>query len=380
MSGLLVAADRALLADGTLSPGWVEVADGLVRATGRGEPPRTPDRRVAVLTPGLVDIHCHGGGGHTFATTDPQEARAAADAHHRAGTTTVLASLVSDTHETLREQVRTLAPLVREGVLGGIHLEGPWLSPLHHGAHDPGVLRDPDPGELQDLLSAGDGTVRMVTLAPERPGGLEAVRLLAEAGVVVAVGHTDVDGDQLRAAVDAGARVVTHLCNAMRPIHHRRPGPVVAALADERLAVELIVDGVHVHDEVVDLIARSARSRLLLVSDAMAAACAPDGRYQLGAMAVDVVDGVARTTDSGRIAGSTLTLDRAVRGTTAAGVDTLAALTAATASPARTLGLTAGVLRPGAPADLVGLDADLHVRWVLRGGDEAGPGTTRTTS
>lgn len=366
MRAQLFSADRVLWPDGSLSRGWIETAAGVIVGTGQGDPARSGDRHCAVLSPGYVDIHCHGGGGHTFATTDPDEARSAAQAHHRAGTTTVLASLVSDTPRTLLAQVRALAPLVHERVLGGIHLEGPWLSPLHHGAHDPTVLRAPDPAEIDTLLEAGAGAIRMVTLAPELPGGMDAVRRLAGAGVVVAVGHTDVDGAQLRAAVDAGATVVTHLCNAMRPIHHRHPGPVVTALGEERLCVELIVDGVHVHDDVVDLIARSARSRLLLVSDAMAAAGAPDGRYELGAMAVDVVDGVARTTDSGSIAGSTLRLAMAVRRAIGAGVPRADALLAATSSPARALGLEAGALTLGAPADLIGLDEDAQVQWVLR--------------
>ena len=365
----VISGEHVLWPDGTLAGGWVAVEGDRVTQVGRGAPLYPSDRHFPYLSPGFVDIHCHGGGGHTFATTDPDEVRAAAATHHAAGTSSVVASLVSADPETLLAQVRALAPLVRGRMIDGIHLEGPWLSPLHRGAHHLGDLRHPDPEEIDALLEAGAGGICMVTLAPELPGGMDAVRRLVAAGVVVAVGHTDADADQLRAAADAGATVVTHLFNAMRPLHHRDPGPVVAALADPRLSVELIADGVHVHPDVVELTVRSTLSRIVLVSDAMAAAHAPDGRYRLGPMDVEVVDGVARTVDTGRIAGSTLTLDRAVRTSVASGVARCAALVAATSNPARALGLDAGQLAPGHRADLVGLDADLDVHLVVRAGE-----------
>ncbi|KUG53370.1 N-acetylglucosamine-6-phosphate deacetylase [Serinicoccus chungangensis] len=377
---MVLSGEQVLWPDGTLAGGWVAVEGDRITQVGRGAPLYPADRHTPFLAPGFVDMHCHGGGGHTFATTDPEEVHAAAATHHAAGTTTVVASLVSADPQTLLEQVRALAPLVRGTMIAGIHLEGPWLSPLHRGAHRLEDLRHPDPAEIDALLEAGAGTICMVTLAPELPGGMEAVRRFVAAGVVVAVGHTDADADQLREAVDAGATVVTHLFNAMRPLHHRDPGPVVAALADPRLAVELIVDGVHVHPDVVELTVRSTLSRIVLVSDAMAGAAAADGRYRLGPMDVEVVDGVARTLDNGSIAGSTLTLDRAVRTGVAAGVARCAALLSATWGPARTLGLDAGQLAPGHRADVVGLDRDLEVRLVLRHGEvlrddaAAGPG------
>ncbi|WP_238335892.1 N-acetylglucosamine-6-phosphate deacetylase [Serinicoccus kebangsaanensis] len=365
----LVSAEQVLWPDGSLSGGWVGMDEGRITQVGRGAPREPADAHTSFLSPGFVDIHCHGGGGHSFATLDPEEVQAAAATHHRQGTSTVVASLVSADAEPLLAQVRALAPLVRGRMIAGIHLEGPWLNPLHRGAHDPSTLRDPDPREIDALLEAGAGSICMVTLAPELPGGMEAIRQLVAAGVVVAVGHTDADADQLRAAVDAGAEVVTHLCNAMRPIHHRDPGPVVAALADSRLTLELIVDGVHLHDDVVDLLHRSSRARMVLVSDAMAAAGAEDGRYALGSMEVEVVDRVARTVDTGGIAGSTLTLDRAVRRAVGAGVGIGEALAAATSYPARTLGLDAGQLTVGGRADLVGLDDDLGVDVAIRGGE-----------
>lgn len=362
--GLLVASPQVLRPDDTLQPGWLQVRGSAV-TVGVGPPPGTPDLECAYLTPGFVDVHCHGGGGRSFATTDPDEVAQVVATHREHGTTSVMASLVSAPVAELEAQVRVLAPLARDGLVAGIHLEGPWLSPAHRGAHDPGALVEPRPDDVDRLLAAADGRLRMVTLAPELPGARAAVERLTRRGVVVAVGHTDADSDQLREAVDAGARVVTHLCNAMRPIHHRRPGPVTAALADPRVAVELVVDGVHLHPDVVQLLARAARGPVLLVTDAMAAAGGGDGRYRLGRLDVDVVDGVARLREGGAIAGSTLTMDRAVRTAVSCGLPVAQALAAATRLPARALGLPAAELVTGGTTPVLLLDEELRPRSVL---------------
>ncbi|WP_448095608.1 N-acetylglucosamine-6-phosphate deacetylase [Ornithinimicrobium sp. W1665] len=365
----LIQAEQLLLNDGRLVPGWVRIRANAVVEVGQGPAPAHADLHVPLLSPGFVDMHCHGGGGAAFGSPDADDVSVAASVHLLHGTTTVIASLVTAAEEDLHQQVTRLAGLAARGVVAGIHLEGPWLSPLHAGAHDPGHLRTPDPGEIAALVRAADGHLRMVTLAPELDGGTDAVVQLARAGVAVAVGHTDADGPQLRAAVDSGASVVTHLCNAMRPIHHRDPGPVVEALADPRLTVEVIVDDLHVHPDVVNLVQRSARSQVALVTDAMAAAGAGDGSYTLGGLAVEVRHGAARLVEGGSIAGSTLTMDRAVRTAVRAGWTTAAALTAATRTPARALGLSAGTIQAGRPADLVALDEGLNVLFVMRGGD-----------
>ena len=290
--------------------------------------------------PGFVDAHSHGGGGAAFTSGDPPEAATVLATHRAHGTTSMMASLVTDTLERLEASVRALAPLVRAGELTGIHLEGPWLSGAHCGAHDPALLRAPDPAEVTRVLDAGDGAVRMVTLAPELPGGLDAVRLLAERGVVAALGHSDATDAVTRQALDAGVGVATHLFNAMRPIHHREPGPVLALVEDPRVLVELIADGVHLHPQVLRWAATSAPHRFLLVTDAMGAAGAADGDYVLGPAAVQVRDGVARLASNGAIAGSTLTMDRAVRyAVQTAGLPLDVVVEAATATPARLLGL-----------------------------------------
>jgi N-acetylglucosamine-6-phosphate deacetylase len=252
----------------------------------------------------------------------------------------------------------------------------PWtpLAAERCGAHDPALLRDPDPAELDRVLQAGGGTIRMVTLAPERTGGLAAVRRVVDAGAVAAVGHTDATYLQTRAAVDAGATVGTHLFNAMRPIHHREPGPVIALLEDPRVTVEVIADGVHVDAALYRHVARCAgQGRVSLVTDAMAAAGMADGAYRIGPLAVEVADRVAHLAGTDTIAGSTATFDRLFR-FAVANADLpraealLQAVRQSSVDPARALGLPSPELRPGSAADLVILDEDLAVSAVLRRG------------
>jgi len=266
--------------------------------------------------------------------------------------------------------VERLADVADDGLLAGIHLEGPWLSASHAGAHDPALLADATPAAVDALVTAGRGHVRMVTLAPERPGGLDAVRRLAAAGVAAAIGHTDATYDQARAALDAGATLGTHLFNAMRGLHHREPGPVAALLEHPDAFVELVADGVHVHPAALRLAADAKPHRVVLVTDAMAAAAAADGSYRLGRLVVEVIDGVARLAGSGAIAGSTLTMAAAVRhAVREVGLPLEDAVHAATAAPAAMLGLDrVGALLPGHRADLVVLDDDLEVTRVLHRG------------
>lgn len=367
-AALTLAADRMLRADRIGGPGWMTVTEGRIVALGAGRPTGpSVDLGDALLTPGFIDLHCHGGGGAAF-TEGAEAARHVVATHLRHGTTAMLASLVTDQLDTLAEQVGTLTPLVDSGALLGIHLEGPWLSERHCGAHDPALLRDPDPAEVRSLLKAGGGRVRMVTLAVEQPGGLASVRLLADQGVLAALGHTHANHAETVAAIAAGVRVGTHLFNAERGIHHREPGPVPALLADPRVIVELIADGAHLHPAMLRFVVDRAAGRFVLITDAMAAAGAGDGDYRLGPHPVTVIDGVARL-DSGTLAGSTLTLDRAVRQLVAAGVSEFAAFRSVTLTPADLLERSdIGRLTVGARADLVALAPDLTVRHVWRAG------------
>ena len=373
---MLMTADTVLTGRELLRPGWIEVSDGLVAAVGAGPAPRPEDRELGAVTlvPGFVDTHLHGGGGANFSTAAPAETATAVAFHRRHGTTRLVASLVTAGPEDLLHQVGALADDVRAGLLDGIHLEGPWLSPQRCGAHQPSLMRDPDPAEIDRVLEAGGGAIRMVTIAPERDGALAAVRQIVDAGVVAAVGHTEATYDQTRAAIDAGATVGTHLFNAMRPINTREPGPVIALVEDPRVTVELITDGVHVDPALYRHVCRSAGpDRVSLVTDSMAAAGMSDGRYWLGPLAVDVVDGVARVAGTETIAGSTATMDHqfrfAVQHSGLPRDDALmAAARQASINPARALGLPSAGLVPGAAADLVVFDADLALTGVLRCG------------
>jgi N-acetylglucosamine-6-phosphate deacetylase len=349
-----VTAGAVLTGSELLRPGWIEIAAGVITAVGAGSPPRPADRDFPAMTvvPGFVDTHVHGGGGGSFSAGADQTAAAVA-LHRRHGTTTLLASLVSEAPDDLLRQVRDLAELVRAGVLAGIHLEGPWLAAQRCGAHDPVLLRDPEPEELSRVFDAGDQTIRMVTLAPERSGGIEAIRRIVDAGAVAAVGHTEASYQQTCAAIEAGATVGTHLFNAMRPIHHREPGPVIALLEDSRVTV-------------------AGTGRVSLVTDAMAAAGMEDGAYRIGPLAVDVTGGVAHLAGTDTIAGSTATMDTLFRfAVTHSRLPRDEAMRLAvcqsSVNPARALGLPSPVLQPGARADLVVLDAELAVHAVLCG-------------
>ncbi|GED96238.1 N-acetylglucosamine-6-phosphate deacetylase [Gordonia crocea] len=308
--GRLVAAQRLLVEDEVLAPGWLRIADATVVGLGAGEPPGPATTTIdGTVVPGFVDLHCHGGGGHEFTDPDVAHVRAALAFHAARGNAATMLSLVTAPADELLAQVRRLAPLVRAGEAPGIHLEGPWLARSRCGAQDPRYLRPPDPAEIDALLEAGEGTVAMVTIAPELDGALDAIDRLTAAGVVVAIGHTDADYAQTRAAIDRGATVATHLFNGMRPLHHRDPGPVLALLDDERVVVELIGDGVHLDPRLVSsIVSAVGAARAALVSDAMAAAGMPDGSYRLGSLAVTVGDGVARLRDGGAIAGGTGTM------------------------------------------------------------------------
>ncbi|MGB2737761.1 MAG: N-acetylglucosamine-6-phosphate deacetylase [Candidatus Nanopelagicales bacterium] len=369
----ILANGRVVTPTGIVEAGWVKVVDDLIGAVGFD----STDKQVDVdlngrtLIPGFVDQHSHGGGGYSFITTDPDDARRAANLHAQHGTTSIVASLVSSSHPSLLEQIAVLSPLVDEGVLVGIHLEGPWISKARCGAHDVGQLRDPQPAEVDELLARGGGRIIMVTIAPELNGALPAIRKIVGAGALAAIGHSDADYETTVAAINAGATVATHVTNAARPLHHRDPGVTGALLADPRVNLELIADGTHVHEVVLRLIAQQAGiERISLITDAMAAAGGADGRYLLGGLGVDVVAGVARLVDGGAIAGSTLTMDVALRFMTrTVGLPLAEVVAMLSTNPARVLGLAdRGAIEVGKRADLVILGPDLEVDAVMRSG------------
>lgn len=353
------------------------VIDGIVRIEGERIASVTPDPNGATgpwIVPGFVDIHVHGGGGYTFTTGDAESARGAAAYHLTRGTTTMLASLVSSPYEVMLAATEAYAPLVGDGVIAGVHFEGPYLSEACCGAQNPAYLRDPDPAELESLLKAGAGVLRMVTIAPERSGALDAIARLAGAGVVAAVGHTDATYEQVKAAVEAGATVGTHVFNGMRPPHHRTPGPVYALLGSAGVVCEFVADGVHLADGTLEFAAGvTGPGRAVLITDAIDATGMADGDYELGGQPVTVSDGVARLASgpsAGAIAGSTLTMDAAFRRAARVTSSIEAASRMASGTPASVLGLSGelGSITPGLRADLVVLDQALTVTHVYRDG------------
>jgi N-acetylglucosamine-6-phosphate deacetylase len=377
---VVLAGARVVTPAGTLRSGWVAVRDGVIAALGRGHPSVADGAPVqdlggAWLVPGFVDMHVHGGGGAWLSSTDREEVGRAVRFHRAHGTTSMLASIATSPLDGMLASAKAVAgaaggPLAP--ALAGIHLEGPFISRQRSGAQDPDAIRDPDLAAMERLLDACGGCARMVTVAPELPGGLELVRQVARSGAVPAMGHTQSDYDEATAAVDAGVRVSTHLFNAMPGLHHRDLGTVGAALSRDEVVCELVNDGVHLRPEVVRLVFQVAGARrVALVTDAIAAAGMADGDYHFGRVPLRVRGSVARLVDGRTIAGSTLTMDAALRrAVVEVGIPMEDAVTAASSTPASVIGIDGrtGSIEPGKAADLVVLDDDLGVIAVMAGG------------
>ncbi|OAR26298.1 N-acetylglucosamine-6-phosphate deacetylase [Streptomyces sp. ERV7] len=363
---------RVVLPTGVVEGGRVIVDGTRIAGSAPGSAERV-DLTGHWVVPGFVDMHVHGGGGASFTNGTVEDVLKGIHTHRLHGTTTMVASTVTGEMDFLAQRAGLLSELVEQGDLAGIHFEGPFISPCRKGAHSEDLLRHPDPAEVRKLMDAARGTAKMFTLATELPGGLDSVRLLAEHGVIAAIGHTDATYEQTVEAIDAGASVATHLYNAMPALGHRAPGPIAALLEDERITVELINDGTHLHPASLELaFHHKGADRVAFITDAMDAAGFGDGLYHLGPLEVEVKEGVARLVEGGSIAGSTLTLDRAFR--RAVTVDDLAvedAVRALSANPARLLGVydRVGSLEPGKDADLVVLDEAFALKGVMRRGE-----------
>jgi N-acetylglucosamine-6-phosphate deacetylase len=347
--------------------------------------------RGSMILPGLVDLHCHGAVGGDFPSGDSGAARTAVDFLHRSGTTALLASTVTASREDLVQGLDTLRQLADEGLIAGIHSEGPFLSHARCGAQDPRFLREPDLTLLGELLAAAGGHLRTMTYAPELRGAEAVVRMLAEHGVTPSLGHTDADARTTAASLTEAAELlaasglatvsrptVTHLFNGMPPLHHRSPGPVAACLrlaGAGTVAVELIADGAHLDPETVRMVFELVgAANVVLVTDSMAATGLPDGDYELGPAAVSVSGSVARLRSNGTLAGGTATLLDVVRRTIDAGVTPAAAVQSATAVPAAIIGQEheIGSLRAGMRADVVAVDRNFRRVLVLREGRTLG--------
>jgi N-acetylglucosamine-6-phosphate deacetylase len=347
----------------------------VITAVGSGAPPGggTAHLGGAWLLPGYIDLHVHGGGGHD-ASASPADMAAAVAFHRSHGTTRTLVSLMTAPVDALAEQLGWIADRVAlgptpDGYVVGAHLEGPFLSPVRSGAQNPQFLRLPDRNAFAGLIAAARGCLRSVTLAPELPGALDLIADVIGAGAVPAIGHTDGTYPDARAAIKAGARLATHLFNGMRPLHHREPGVIGAALASD-LACEVINDGIHVHPAITTLVAGRPQ-RLVLITDAIAATGVGDGQFVLAGQQVRVHGGEARLTATGALAGSTLTMDETVRRAVLdCRLPIEVASAAASANPAGVLGIgdSCGAIVAGHAADLVVLDDDLCVARVMAAG------------
>jgi N-acetylglucosamine-6-phosphate deacetylase len=377
---MLIAAEHVLTAedgaDPVPRPKFVELTDGVISSVGAGSPPAPADVTLpdGYLLPGLIDLQVNGYFGVEFQKADAASWADVARRLPSTGTTSFVPTLITAPIDSLAAALRTAAgfagalPADSARVLG-VHLEGPFISPARRGAHNPAWIADPTPAAIAALIEAGRGLLRLITLAPERPGALDAISQLVAAGVLVSVGHSDATAEQVAAAAERGARMVTHLFNAQRPLAHREPGVVGQALTDERLTSGLIVDLYHVAGPVCGLAFRAAPGRIALVTDAAAPAGMPPGEYSLGGEPITLppAEGAPPVRHNGTLAGSALRLDVAIANAVRSGVSLAAAVAAATRIPANLIGRPElGRLSAGAAADLVWLSPELRTRaaWI----------------
>jgi N-acetylglucosamine-6-phosphate deacetylase len=384
MNRIAIHARRALTPVEEIPDAVLLVENGRIAAVARREAMELPagtreyDARQWTLAPGFVDIHIHGAGGRDVMETETEAVAQAARTVARFGATAMVATTVTASPEETCRSLQSLAKSAKEQKLWhgsdapaaqllGIHFEGPFLSPACRGVHPPEWLAQPSPGLLDRMLEAAGGWARILTLAPELDGALDLVERGRRAGLVVAMGHTNATFDESIRAIERGASHAVHTFNSMRPFSHRETGVIGAVLTRNEVTAEAIADGVHVDAAALQiLVAAKGIERTILVSDGTAATAMPDGIYRLGTFEVHVAGGICRDAE-GRLAGSTLTLDRAVRNMVSFGVRPADAVRMATLNPARRLGIESkkGILAPGADADLVFLDDNLAVSAVM---------------
>jgi N-acetylglucosamine-6-phosphate deacetylase len=354
---VIIQAKSAIIAGELVGDTWFEVAGGVIQSVNSGIN-SNPDQNIGgTLIPGFVDIHCHGGGGKYFSAVTPEEIQSVIDTHRGHGTTSLMASLVSEPIDSLKAQIKQLLPFYESREIAGIHLEGPYLSHARCGAHDPQLLIAPDLEEIKELIDLAKGSIKMITIAPELAGAIDAIKYLSAAGVTVAIGHSDGQFKDAAAATNAGATIVTHYMNGMNK--SLTPESFASfVVADDRLAVELILDGHHIPLVTAKEIYTALSSRVIFITDAMAAAGSKDGKYLIGKLPVEVKDGVARLVSNGALAGSTLTMDKVfISAINSLGLSIQEAVAATSTRAAKRLGLKdCGEIAVGMRADLLSFD------------------------
>jgi N-acetylglucosamine-6-phosphate deacetylase len=388
MPPIVIYASRVLTPTEEISDGLILVEGTRIVSIGHRDEVKVPEGALdyvatgMTVVPGFVDIHIHGAGGHDVMEGNARALDRITSTVARYGTTSMLATTVTapveDTCKSLEGVARYVKnqekhheenPRLAAEILG-VHLEGPFISKTRRGVHPPGAIAKPSIEIFEQFLRAAEGRVRILTVAPEIPGALELIHAAVAGGMVAAMGHTDADFDQARAGIRAGARHAVHTFNAMRPFSHRDPGVLAAVMTDVDITAEIIADLVHVAGPAIQvLLGAKGFETVLLVTDGIAATGMPDGTYRLGTSEAIVQDGIARNSE-GKLAGSTLTMDRAIRNVISLGVPIQDAIRMATVLPARRLGIAGkkGILAVGADADLVVLTPDLHVAGVMTRG------------
>ncbi|WP_372007243.1 N-acetylglucosamine-6-phosphate deacetylase [Paenibacillus chitinolyticus] len=327
------------------------------------------DGQGRLLIPGMIDVHIHGANGFDMMDGSETSIQEVSRACAATGCTSFLATSVSSTIEDLIAMIRSVKRVTGHEVgakIAGLHLEGPYLNPKRKGMQNERFLRHPDLAEMKEIFNEADGLIKMVTIAPELPGGMELISFLKETGVIIAVAHSDATYEEAKQAFEAGASHVTHCFNGMRPIHHRDPGLVVAAFEEEHVSLQAIVDGIHLHPAIVRMMHRlKGPDGMVLITDALQAMGLGDGKYMFGGHPVTVSEGVARLED-GTLASSTVTMNEALRLTVDTGISLTDAVKMASSSPARLLGLAnKGKISVGFDADLVLLDEQFQVQWTM---------------
>lgn len=367
---------RAVCQDKVLSPAAVWIHDGYIEkidtdplSPGQVQDAELIDGNGMLLIPGMIDVHIHGANGYDMMDGTEESIQQVSRACAASGCTSFLATSVSSTIDDLLAMIRSVKRVIgsEEGaVIAGIHLEGPYLNQKRKGMQNEKYLRHPDMDEMKKIYQEAGNRIKMVTIAPELPGGMELIAYLEEQGAIVAIAHSDATYEEAKHAFAQGASHVTHCFNGMRPIHHRDPGLVVAAFEEEHVSVQAIVDHVHLHPAIVRMMHRlKGPHRMVLITDALQAMGLGDGIYTFGGHQVEVSGGIARLKD-GTLASSTITMNKALQLTVELGISLTDAVQMASTTPADILGNHhTGRIAPGCQADLVLLDDNFDVQWTM---------------